>query len=935
MRSRWWITGGLIEIAVILWITAAHSTPSDYLGLPVRYVRIESAYPYAQKSVLDALDVHEGEMLTATKIRSSIRYLSLLNKFNQIRVTTRPFLDGCAVTFHLEPEWIVHRLKFKGSQTGYLFAYGIESRISLKDIMRECELAENEVFSEQKLQNTVESLKQLYVEYGYGRCSVTASVDRNYNNKTVDVVFRINKKQPTHIRRVTFTGDHAIDNETLQGIVKSRPGLRYLNRTLKNDQERLREYFLKKGYLSARIYRPETEIDFDKNTIDITVRIDAGDRSRILISAPKHWWNADWWLYRFEKRPQTILDILSLGDTDIIEDELLGKGRENLERSYWDRGYSHARVNLEQDTQDESLHIFHYQVEEGPKVTVASVTITGNQDINTRTFSEMKLLMTKPGSIYHYDIFQMDIQAMLQYYLDHGYKDVAITTSETSDSELHNRVNLVIAINEGAKYIIESVVVEGNTLFSSEAVMDILELSPGMPYNQQKLEQGVARIITGYQQKGYADVAIRPDIQIDSLKATAALTIQVEEGTPSRFGKVLLTGFRKTKQQFLERNLPEIEGQPFYFETLFDAQRKLSATGLFSSVQARTLPGENGDIRRTVIVSVKERPTLFLESGPGYSTDIGFNGYLSFYTTNLYGTNRYLGNSLFVSEKSEKTQVSYREPEFASYPIQFEIRLLRNITEENGYKLYRIGGRATWSYHLSKYSRTFLEYRFDDDRPRDIQPGSSIPEDYRNSVKIGSLSPGILIDTRDDPRDPKKGHLLSLQIEFGRPAYNSEIDFTRTTLETTLFNELSKNKILGLSFRAGWGRDLPFQEKFKLGGIKTIRGWGYEKLRGPKPSGIIKYGYGLEGIGGNISLLGNIEYRVPLFWGLQSVIFTDAGNVWDSVEHVDLNEIKATIGLGIRFMTPVGPVGLDYGYNMLRNSDDPSDRWSFIIGHTF
>ncbi len=173
------------------------------------------------------------------------------------------------------------------------------------------------------------------------------------------------------------------------------------------------------------------------------------------------------------------------------------------------------------------------------------------------------------------------------------------------------------------------------------------------------------------------------------------------------------------------------------------------------------------------------------------------NGYLSLYTTNLGGSNRYLGISGSLSEKDHKSNIIFREPEFANLPVQLELRLLTEQTTESDYRLVRRGTRATWSYRVRESLRLLLVYRFDNDEPYDISPEAEIPDDYRNSVKIGSLSPGFLYDSRDDPRAPQSGSLFSTKFEFARTMYSSEVQFTKISAEATHFIGLQKNGVLG------------------------------------------------------------------------------------------------------------------------------------------
>ncbi len=911
------------------------NTVDEFTNLPVRYIRLESEFPYSQRNVMQVLDIREGDPFTLSAIRSSLRHLNQLHRFRQIRVTVEPFLDGCMVIFHLEPEWILRNLEFKDKRTGFLLAYGFNSRLSKRDILRECKIQENEVFTDLHLEQTLVSLKALYRDYGYSQCRIKTTIERFPEKRELDVILKFIKGPPTRIHQVEFIGNETISAQKLIQKIKSKPGRRYNNNSTRNDVEKIKDYYLKQGYLEISVSEPQIRIDHSKNVVNITYRVREGPRSKIKISGNKHWWNLNWWMYLVERKPQTIYKVLGVDEGKSLDHDQIEDGSEHITNLYRDHGYARAQTVLESTPLEGGGTSYRFQITDNDVFQIAHIDVRGNETFDAVQILNEDLVLSQPGKRYRYQDLLNDIQRIVNYYIEHGFNDVEVEYEDTLLPD-DRTASIVFIISEGKQSWIDSITFINNSVLDTDTLLKLMGCRPDSPFNEKNIHDGINRVTTEYRKLGYTETDLEVICDEDKRSGRLKLTVIIDEGDPYFFGKIILRGFHKTNPKVIDRYLPRLENQPYNYESLFKAQNSLSRTGLFSSVRADTRLLEKGENRRAVIITVTESPSLILEGGPGYNTDVGFNGYLSFYTTSLYGTNRYLGASIFVSERADKSQIIYREPEFANFPLQMELRLLRNLTDEDGYRLLRIGGQAIWSYRYNPQLRVLLGYRYSDDKPKDIEPGTLIPEEYRNSIRIGSLAPSFLYDSRDDPRDPGRGSLLSLKVEFARTAYNSEVDFTKTTVETTHFLPLPENRTLGISLRLGWAGDLPFQERFKLGGIKSIRGWGYEEIRGPKlKDQLVPVGTNINGMGGNISLLANIELRSPLAWGLHGVLFFDAGNVYESKEDISTSDLKGTVGIGLRFMTPVGPVGVDYGYNIMRKSDDPTDRWSFIIGHSF
>ncbi|MBN1296260.1 BamA/TamA family outer membrane protein, partial [bacterium] len=796
--------------------------------LPVRYIRFECPAEIQEDLVLQAIALRENDVLTPESIRKSIRNLHLLDLFKWIDVEMEPFQDGCAVIFILEPNWLVDDISFRGGAISFLFNYGLTGGFSPKTLKREIGLKSSDIYTESVGEASIAALADFYYRQGYGQSTISLNPVFDSETHTVDLVYTIEQGSPTRIQSITIEGNTSISRQDVLSAADVFIGRHFSRDLISEAQEKVLRLYRKQGFISAQVFRPEVRYISEKNTIHVTFRIKEEIPVDIAIETDWHTWNILWWLYMVENRQDAFLQDLGISGSGRITMDRLEEGRRALEQRFWNYGYLNAIVHIDQQ-QDESGKLrYTFVVDEQEIIRVSDIRFFGNQGFSQDEFLSAGIIGTRIGKKYHHDTFNADGADLKAFYLRNGYRDVQIISGFTID-KTNETVAVVFTIDEGPHVTWKSIAIEGNYLLDTDSIQQILHVVEGGPYDPDYLVKNMDALTEHYLKNGYTEFSVDHEIR-DQESINPSLHIVINEGVPATIESVLITGYSKTLRSVIRRNMPDLAGQPFYYQALLDAERSLIRTNLFRSVDVDGLMREIGLTDRTVLIRVREQPSIFLEGGPGYNTDRGFNGFLSFYTTNLGGANRYLGASASISQEDQKTSVIYREPEFANLPVQLELRLLTEDSAEDGYRLERRGGRATWSYRIHPQFRLLLVYRFDDDKPYNIEENADLPEEYQYSIKIGSLSPGFLFDSRDDPRDPTRGSLFSVKAEFARSVYNSEVDFSKVTAEATHFFDLPGDGVLGTALRFGFGYHLPYQERFRLGGIKTIRGWDYEDI---------------------------------------------------------------------------------------------------------
>jgi outer membrane protein insertion porin family len=293
-----------------------------------------------------------------------------------------------------------------------------------------------------------------------------------------------------------------------------------------------------------------------------------------------------------------------------------------------------------------------------------------------------------------------------------------------------------------------------------------------------------------------------------------------------------------------------------------------------------------------------------------------------------------------MSSLEKRYLFQYHDPWFFDVPIPFRAILLYedkkeiNIdTKETRYRLKRYGASAGLEKKLSDSLKAELYYEVSLVKTFDVDPDVILSKEDAGTLIISGIRTGIVYDTRDNPFDPKRGILSGGSLKVTSPVFLSETNFIKLIFHLSTYQELTKGIVLALSFRGGVAQgyhdtnELPIVERFFLGGRTTVRGYEQDTL-GPK---------GSDGTptGGNAFLLGNVEIRSSLGKGIGIVAFLDGGNVWLKAKNMDLSNLKYTTGLGLRYNTPVGPIGIDYGHKLQREKGESRGELHFSIGQAF
>ncbi len=537
---------------------------------------------------------------------------------------------------------------------------------------------------------------------------------------------------------------------------------------------------------------------------------------------------------------------------------------------------------------------------------VTAVSVSGNTSVPESDI--MAVVKLKPGDTLSADKVQQDLRAIYEL---GNFFDVVSNFTEVPEG-----VKVVYTVMENPA--LKDIVVKGNAKVSTDKIKSMLTVSPGKVLNTKALNENARIIETYYHDQGYvlarvSDVAMTPG---------GVLTITISEGM---LEGITVKGNEKTKTHVITREMKVKPGDAFNVKDARRSMQKVYNLGYFEDVNMKLNPGKqpNSVILETNVV---EQKTGVFSIGGGYSQGDGLVGIIELGDNNFRGT----GDKVKIhwefggkADSGRNYEFSYTRPWLDSKQTSASVSLY-NMTNEYtdyGYKGDDRAVRSTydrkrrgWDLTLGRpqgeYIHNYVTFK---NRTDDYVKFVSGPVDYKaasgaanydsayngqwlkdNFGLTRSVTLARVFDSRDNVFNPSEGTRFSLSAEFAGKAFGGDFSFNKYTAEDRNYFKVGHAQVVAVRLTAGYadGR-MPDSGKFYVGGADTLRGYNDEQFKGNK------------------MLAATAEYRFPIVKKVEGVVFGDIGNAWDG-EGYKLNDLKSSIGVGVRVTTPLGPIRLDY-----------------------
>ncbi len=609
------------------------------------------------------------------------------------------------------------------------------------------------------------------------------------------------------------------------------------------------------------------------------------------------------------------------------------RARERMKEAYEESGYFEVQIAPEVETFSDGDVKVVFNINEGRRITIDAIVIRGHAGLTERQIkgamgTKERQYFILRGTVQRQRL-EEDIERILALYNDHGYIQARVDSHDIAVDRDRARVTVTIDVVEGLQYRVGEIKVTGVTLVPESEVRRQLKFKSGDVFSRTALRESTRQIADLYSTIGRASVDIVPRTELaPGHHVTVALAIT--EGPEVYVERINIAGNVRSEDKILRREIPMVEGDLFTSQKLRRAQQRLTNLGYFEAVNVTTQPGT--DLTRIIVnVDVTERPTGLFSIGGGYSSVDSFVGTIDLRQNNFLGRGWQAALAIRAGGVSQQGILSFTEPWLFDRPLSAGIDLFSTSRQYTEYDYTTLGGALRLSHPFAEYWRWHLSYRLTHDEIDDVAFGLSPAFRDEIGTRITSLvSAAVTRDSRDSVTAPTSGGQTSLVVDVAGLGGDSR--FVKTVAFTTYFKPIWLGHILSGRLEAGhgvgWGgEELPIFERFYMGGPNSFRGVKSRRISPVDGNG--------TRIGGTSEVLGNVEYIVPLPFNLRLAGFVDIGNVYGFGTTFDPTDLREAVGAGVRWISPFGPIRVDYGINLDRRQGEDFGALHFSMGSPF
>jgi len=737
------------------------------------------------------------------------------------------------------------------------------------------------------------------------------------------------------VKLIEVKGNKTISTAVILSKVKTKVGQDYLANVISDDIKRLYNTgYFKDVSIDREDYKEGFKVIFLITEKPIIEKI-SFNRTRFI-------------------KERKIRTVIKSKDGDFLDERILREDLRSIEELYKKSGFSLANVDYKSEINPANNKAkISFTVTEGKRTNIARIYIKGNKSF--RYGRIIKLIKTRTkwlfnSGIYKKEILDEDMDRITAFYGNEGFLDVK--AGYTVDFLKKNRLNVTINIEEGKKYFVGKVSLNGNTVFSeTEILASMKEIKPSKIFSKQRLDEDNSNIRSLYFDKGYIFAEVNQSTSLDPQSGKVDVALSVDEGVVAYIDKIKIKGNIKTKDIVVRRELRMMPGDRFDGAKMRRSRERLKNLGFFEEVSYDVEPSASKAAdKRNLIVQVKESKTGEFSFGGGYSTIDQLVGFIEVEQKNFdwknFPTFTGAGQDLKVHFEAgsikQNMYLSFTEPWIFDYPVSFgfdgyKTEHKRETDVGYGYDEKRLGGDLRLGKEFSDFLRGDVIYSREDITISNIDDNASNElKKERGKNTVSKIGTGLTYDTRDNVNDPTRGYMINGFLEEAGSFMGGTKDFYRFTGKASYDIPLIFNSVLEFRGQTGWvdaygdSTEVPIYERFFAGGAYTIRGYNERKV-GPVDPGSD------DPLGGNSMMVGTIEYTFPLIQYIRAATFYDVGNVWSKMGDWGKGDFKSGMGVGVRVKTPIGPIRLDYGYPLSNETgkEKKTGKFYFSMSHGF
>jgi len=808
-----------------------------------------------------------------------------------------------------------------------------------KNVLNVMTISVGDVWASEKLGEQKPLIETVFASHGFkqARIDLTGHPDARDGHVIVDV----------HIQPGPFIRIQQVDLEGVSGVSAAHLKIRLItwqrsmlygssNRLIDSDIQKdireLTDYFRKERYLDVTVtHSIETKSETDR--VLLKYHVTEGPLYRL------DWSGNQAFSASVLSDDLTFLKNTRPGASSISQSIRLMKKR------YRQAGYLSPQIQIQLVDSSGSVDPekrIQIQIDEGPFTQVTAIRFSGNHQIPISELSGAMLTRT-PGLLnkgpLNPDRLDEDMLAIQSLYLTQGFLNTSAKYDITTSSD--HRAEIQVTIEEGIQTRVDAVRINGLSVISTEAALATLKLQTHQPFRPYMVESDRNTLSEIISKTGRPHVSITDSLHYSPGRDRVEIVYQVNEGPAVQTGQVVFVGNFRTRQAQIEDIMTIKPGEPFSLTQVLEDLGRLRDMEIFDTVQVQTIGLSEKAPVVDILVSVEEKKPYRIEAGAGYETEKG-----TFLHSRAQDIN-FMGRDIAAKIDGEASEIGYEFSATLTDPRIFNSLFsasagfyAEEIAEFNQtYGTRSLGTTLSFNRKWKPRIETGLILQIENRSVYSTEDDALVfvTDEFGNILEVtdrsfASLAHYIQYDSRDSLIRPKKGIYANLSIEPTKGFDTDLDDFIRVKGDLRGLVSPLPRLTLAAMIKAGYLNPLnesgmvSTDQLLYLGGASTVRGFEENLLRRNELG---------NPVGGRSSLCGSLEGRIDLVGNLELTLFVDAGRLSDLQTAGVSDDVRFSAGLGLRYITPIGPMGLVYGYKLNREPGESAGRIHIAIGYTF
>ncbi|MFZ6772548.1 outer membrane protein assembly factor BamA [Undibacterium sp. SXout7W] len=654
---------------------------------------------------------------------------------------------------------------------------------------------------------------------------------------------------------------------------------------------------------------------------------------------------------------------IGIGESRIFDKATVDRAEQELKRQYLSKGLYGMKITTTITPIERNRVRVTFAVDEGEIARIAQINIIGNKAFSDSELREL-LSLTTPGWFtwytkadqYSKQKLSGDIESLKSFYQNRGYLEMQVLSTQISITPDKKDIYITINLVEGDKYNISDIKLEGDMFGREQELAALMLLKKGDVYNAARLTESTKRISERMGNFGYAFANVNANPILDKEKKEVAFTVFVDPGKRVYVRRINLAGNTRTRDEVIRREFRQFESSWYDGEKIKASRDRVERLSYFNDVKLETPEVSTSTDQVDVNLTVTEKPTGNLMFGAGYSSAEKLTLTGSIQQANAFGSGDTIGLDVNTSRQNRTIAVSHTDPYFTddgiSRSVDAYLRTTRPIIGSIGdYKVQTTGGSVRFGVPFSEVDTIFFGLGVERTKVEtyngspyrylkyvaDYGTGSKDSTSVNYGVGQASTTSFPLTaawqrDSRDSVLTPTIGRYQRANLEL---AAVGSFKYYRAIYNAQYFQPIYRSVTLALNGEFDYGHGLggrpyPLFKNFYAGGIGSVRGYEPSSLGTKDPNG--------DALGGATRLLGNIELQIPFPGADKSLrwfTFIDGGQVFDEGQKIRTSDLRFGAGIGISWISPVGPLKLSFGKALNAKPDDKKQSFQFQMGTGF